>query len=498
MIEAFLLALLAFLAILPIVLPLLNNGRPVAERAAFDQAVYRDQLRELEREIERGLLTPGDAEASRLEIQRRLLAADRRQARAARLTRSPLLAAAVLLFVGGGAIGTYLLLGSPGLPDEPFADRPPAQHGDDTAQMRNAVEALAKRLQQNPNDGAGWLLFARSLSTMGDYNRALVAYEQAIKLGQNSPDVQADHAEMMVLKADGMVTPAAEQAFKAVLMAAPNNAAARYYLALARMQAGEPKHAIQGFQALLAILPSDSPLRGQIGGEIAQAAKQAGIPVPALEKGAGPTAQLADDADKPADTAAAGGGSAGQPAAGPSAAGPSTPGPSTADMAAAANMTDAQRQAMIRGMVAKLAASQAADPNNFDGWMRLGRAYMVLQETDKAEDAYARARALRPNDITVPEAEAQALMTGYKPGQKLPPRAVHLFQEVLAKDPERPAALWYLGLAAAMDGDKATARQHWTALHDLLPANSPERKMVENALATLPKPADGGAAPTAK
>ncbi|MDE2517214.1 MAG: tetratricopeptide repeat protein, partial [Rhodospirillales bacterium] len=297
----------------------------------------------------------------------------------------------------------------------------------------------------------------------------------------NSPDVQSDHAEMLVMQANGTVTPVAEQAFKAVLVATPDNPAARYYLALARMQAGEPKRAIEGFQALLAILPSDSPLRGQIGAQIAEAAKQAGIPTPALEKGSGPSTQT------PEASTAASSGTAAPPA--------SAGGPSEADMKAAAGMTDAQREAMVRSMVEQLAAKQAADPDNFDGWMRLGRAYAVLKEMDKAAAAYDKARTLRPDDITVPEAEAQALMTGYKPGDKLPPRAVELFKTVLAKDPERPAALWYLGLAAAMDGDKATARQHWTALHDLLPANSPERKMVENALATLPKPADATASP---
>ncbi|HEY4044078.1 MAG TPA: c-type cytochrome biogenesis protein CcmI, partial [Rhodopila sp.] len=50
--------MLAFGALLPIVAPLLRGNRPVAARAAFDQAVYRDQLQELDRDIVRGLITP--------------------------------------------------------------------------------------------------------------------------------------------------------------------------------------------------------------------------------------------------------------------------------------------------------------------------------------------------------------------------------------------------------------------------------------------------------
>lgn len=475
MIQAFLLALLAFLALLGVALPLLRGGRPVAERAAFDQAVYRDQLRELDRDIERGLVTAEEAESSRLEIQRRLLAADRRQARAARLSRSPVLAGAVMVFVAGGAIATYLALGSPGLPDVPFAGRPPQQaeaHGEDTAQMRNAVEALAKRLQQNPNDGPGWLLFARSLSTMGDYDRAEMAYREAMKLGRDSAEVQADHAEMLVMQANGIVTPAAEEAFRKVLATDPDNIAGRYYLALARMQAGEPKRAIEGLQGLLAILPSDSPLREQIGAQVAEAAKAAGIPAPPLEKGTGPAPKQAAGAPPTQKNAA--------------------PGPSAADMAAASEMSENQREAMIRGMVANLAAKQEAEPGNFDGWMRLGRAYAVLKDSAKSAEAFAKARALRPDDLSVPEAEAQVLMTGYKPGDKVPTRVVELLTQVAAKDPNRPEALWYLGLAASMDGNAAEARRRWTALKTLLPAGSEDRKMVEAALATLP----GDAAPT--
>jgi cytochrome c-type biogenesis protein CcmH len=137
-------------------------------------------------------------------------------------------------------------------------------------------------------------------------------------------------------------------------------------------------------------------------------------------------------------------------------------------------------------MVAQLAAKQAADPGNFDGWMRLGRAYAVLGQMDQSADAYAKARALRPEDLSVPEAEAEALMTGFKPGEKLPAQVIALMNEVVAKDPKQPMALWYLGLNAAQNGQAAEARQRWQALADQLPTGSDDRKMVEQALATLP------------
>jgi cytochrome c-type biogenesis protein CcmH len=446
-IEPFLLALLAFLAILPILLPLLKGGRPVADRAAYDQAVYRDQLQELERDVQRGLATAEDTEASRIEIQRRILAADRMRGQRVRLSRSPVLGIVVVLVVGVGSVLTYLDLGTPGLPDVPFASRP--RDDQVVRQRRDALEALARHLQENPKDAPGWLQFARGLAMMGDYGRAEAAYGQAIALGQDGLEVQADRAEMMVMVADGTVTPAAGTVFQKVLATDPANPMAQYYLALGQAQAGEPRRAVEGFQKLLTALPSDSPMRGQIGKQIADAARQAGMPVPELAQGAAPATS---------------------PDAGA--------------------LTDAQRDAMIRGMVAQLAAKQAADPGNFDGWMRLGRAYAVLGEMDQSSGAYAKAQALRPDDLSVPEAEAEALMTGFKPGEKLPDRVIALMNQVVAKDPKQPMALWYLGLNAAQNGQGAEARQRWQALADQLPSGSDDRKMVEQALATLPSSAD--------
>src|ERR1700745_1928847 len=101
----------------------MRGTRPGPARASFDQAVYRDQLHELDRDIGRGLLTPEEADSARLEIQRRLLATDRHTVMPPRLTRSPARAAIVFLVVAGGSLSSYLWLGAPEVPDEPYASR---------------------------------------------------------------------------------------------------------------------------------------------------------------------------------------------------------------------------------------------------------------------------------------------------------------------------------------------------------------------------------------
>ena len=453
----FLLALMAFCALLPILAPLLRGGRPVASRGSFDQAVYRDQLRELDRDISRGLLTPADADAARLEIQRRLLAADKLPAAPPRLSRSPVLAVIVFLVIGVGSVSSYLWLGNPELPDDPISARTAELAQDNgPSSLQQATETLAAKLKQNPSDAAGWLLYGRSLAMLNQWDQAEAAYRHAMDLGQTSPDVVADHAEVLVMQAGGAVTPAAETAFQQVLKTDPGNGLARYYLALAAMQAGEPRKAIDGFQGLLADMPSDSPLRSQIGQRVAEAAQSAGIPVPELAKGTAPAAAPA-------------------------------PGPDADAVANAAGMPQAQQEAMIRGMVAKLAAKQDADPGNLDGWLRLGRAYAVLHEPDKAADAYDKAAKLRPGDVSIRLQEVRALLSDQAPTDKLPPRVIALLKQVEATNPDEPLVLWYLGMAAAQDEHPDEARRYWGTLLTKIPAGSEDAKMIRSAIDALAK-----------
>ncbi|WP_428489205.1 c-type cytochrome biogenesis protein CcmI [Rhodopila sp.] len=488
MILPFLLALLAFGTLLPILAPLLRGSRPVPARASFDQAVYRDQLHELDRDITRGLISPAEAAAARLEIQRRLLAADRVPPAPPRLSRSPVLAAIVFLVIAAGSVSSYLWLGSPGVPDEPYSSRT-AEFAADNSQssMRGAVAALAAQLKQNPGNAQGWLLYGRSLAMLDQWDKAEDAYRHAIDLGQTSPVVLADHAEVMVMQAGGTVTPAAETALKQVLKADPASGIARYYLAIAAMQAGEPRRAIDGLQALLADLPADSPVRPQLGRQVAAAAQSAGIAVPKLAEGRPPAPGPTTGSD------AAGSGAAGSGAAGSGAAG-SAGGPDAKAVADAANMSDAQRQGMIRGMVAQLAAKQQADPSNLDGWLRLGRAYGVLHEPDKAADAFDKAAGLKPDDVSIPLQEARALLSDHAPTDKVSPRVVGLLKRVQASEPTQPLVLWYLGMAAAQDAHPDQARQYWSTLLTQVPPGSADAKVIQSALDTLSgqKPGAGG------
>jgi cytochrome c-type biogenesis protein CcmH len=348
-------------------------------------------------------------------------------------------------------VGTsYLWLGAAGLPDAPSSARE-AEIAQDLGRspLQRSTAALAARLKQNPSDAQGWLLYARSLAMLSYWGQAEVAYRHAMDLGQTSPDVLGRHAEILVMRDGGTVTPAAKAAFQQVLEADTTSGIARYYLAIAALQAGEPRKAIDGLQALLAELPADSALRPQLGQGVAEAAQAAGIPLPELAKGAPPAAGLT--------------------------AGPAS-GPDARAIADAANISDDKRQAMIRGMVANLAAKQAADPSNLDGWLRLSRAYAVLHEPDKAAEAFDQAARLRPDDVSLFLQEVRALLSERAATDRLPPRVIGLLKHVEAIDPKQPLALWYLGIGAAQDGHLDEARRYWGTLLAKMPPVAQTRR----------------------
>jgi cytochrome c-type biogenesis protein CcmH len=356
------LALLTSGAVAAIVVPLLRGRKAAApSRAAFDRAIYRDQLAELARDVERGVIDADHAAASRLEIERRLLAADATAESAT--SAAPLdgiAAVALAAAVSAGAIALYLALGSPAVRDQPLASRQDggavagATRG--PADMAAAVEMLAAKLKDRPDDAAGWLLLARSLATLQRWQDSAAAYQRALALTDGA-EAAAGYGEMLVMAADGVVTPAARDAFATALTRDQRNPPARFYLALAEAQAGKPAAAIEAWVKLAGDAPPGAPWLPLVRQRIEETARAAGIAPPAAGV-------------------------------------PNAAGPSAADVEAAQAMTPEERQAMIRAMVDRLAARLQANPEDAEGWQRLAKAYGVLGETKKAEEAASRAAAL--------------------------------------------------------------------------------------------------------
>jgi len=452
-------AILAALVIGLVIWPLAVDRSGVPTRAAYDGAVYRDQLKDIARDLKRGLLTPSEAASARLEIERRLLATAEEGEQGARpvaahATAAPLvLTVALAVLVPLGAIAVYLVHGASRVPDQPFAAREAERaltdaHG--TLDLDKTVVALRERLKADPSSAEGWLLLARTQAARAHWQESAEAYHEALNLTKGRPDVAAAYAEMLVMAADGIVTAAAREALEMALARDAKNPSARYYLALAEAQAGNVKEAIDAWQALLAEAPSDAPWAQMVHKRIGDYAKAAGLPDPAA----------------PAES--------------------SSPGPNADDVAAAAQLSPEQRTETVRGMVERLAARLKDTPDDLQGWLRLGRAYEVLKEPEKAADAYAHAAKLKPNDLSILTHEIDALMADRAPADPIPDTALAALKQLLAIDANEPRALWYLGVAAARAHEVSEAKAYWQKLLTVLPADSDEHKMVSDALGALP------------
>ncbi len=376
----------------------LRPGRIQGDRASYDVRVYRDQLDEVARDRDRGLIGEEQAAAATAEIQRRILAlADSRQTELSEATppqRAIVLATA--LMVPLAAIALYLHLGSPATPDRPFAARAPApaaaQAVEHSQELLDMVERLAARLKTSPVDAEGWLLLARSYVTMDRYTEAADAYRIAIQQSNRRPDIVAAYGEVRVMAGGGRVDDETLALFDEVMAKTDVEPRAWFYGALGQAQRGYLAAAMQLWFDLAAVSPPDAPWLPDLQERIDGIATELGVDpdklIPsaraqAVLDGNGPLAPPPSAVATPA------------PAAAPK-------GPTREDMEAALGMSPDDRQAMIRGMVDGLAARLEQNPNDLDGWTRLERAYRVLGDTAKADQAAARIAALRAPPVATP------------------------------------------------------------------------------------------------
>ncbi len=342
-------------AVLAVLVPLLRPRAADSARVDHDLEVYRDQLGELERELERGLVGADEAAAARLEIERRMLAvADADAGSGPRTgvshpgTAQKALAAVLAVALPAGAAALYLLLGQPGLPDRPLAERrnqeAPVVAAEDARDLAEMAARVARRLRDQPDDLDGWVLLARTYQNLGRHADAANAYGSAVAVAGDQARLHADHGEALVYAADGVMTPAARRAFEKAAKIDPADPKTRFYLAVAVAQAGRFQEAIDAWRKLAAEAAPDAPWLAAVRERIQHTASENGLDA----------AEALADLPLPVAATAA-------------------PGPDAADMAAAAEMPPEDRQAMIRGMVERLAARLEAEPNDIDGWLRLIR-----------------------------------------------------------------------------------------------------------------------------
>jgi cytochrome c-type biogenesis protein CcmH len=341
----FIFALMTGTAVTAVLWPL--SRRPIAKAADPDTQFYREQLAEIDRDVERGLLSPAEAEAARAEAARRLLRVGsvaqslsdvmdepalrrRRAVSAIALSTIPLLALAVY--------GAY---GSPHLPGQPLAARLQSdQQGFDFAA---AVMRIESHLAQNPDDGRGWEVIAPVYLSGGRIEDAVRAYGNVLRLLGENPTRLANYGQTLVTAADGVVPAEARAAFERALALEASNPKALFFMAQAAEQDGDRERARSYYAAILSSSPADAPWVKLVRGELARLGGETAV-------------------------------------------------------AAMASLPANEQQAAIKSMVEGLAERLDANGGTAEEWARLVRSYTVLGDRDKASASLGKARLALAKD----------------------------------------------------------------------------------------------------
>ncbi|QCI98324.1 c-type cytochrome biogenesis protein CcmI [Agrobacterium larrymoorei] len=342
-----LVAILTAVVAIVLTYPLMRSGQTAIADREGEVAVYRDQLAELQRERASGLIGETEAEYARAEIGRRLLAAasgkvDDTPALTPRRHNAIATFVTVLLPLTGLCL--YLYMGSPNRPDMPLEARLENPGND----MNLLIARTERHLAQNPEDGAGWDVLAPIYFKTQRVGDAEMAYRNAIRILGENPERLTGLGETLVAANQGIVIEDARSAFEDAEKLRPGNPRAQFYLALSLEQAGKMPEAREAFASILKASPAGAPWIPLVQAH--------------LQATGGDAVAAASKAEAPG-------------------------GPTADDIAAANDMTPADRQAMIAGMVESLDSKLKENPDNFEGWMRLVRSYAMLNDGDKAKEA---------------------------------------------------------------------------------------------------------------
>jgi cytochrome c-type biogenesis protein CcmH len=352
-------ALMTLAAIAAVWWPLARRQKSV--RSGSDIAVYRDQLEEIGRDEAASLIGNVEAEAARIEVSRRLIAAAE-TAKAASVAAAPaspgryraatLAAAIVLLPLGAGI--TYLSLGSPNLvPVSMNAGtdgQPPLPEG-----IENTVAEVETYLESNPKNGRGWELLAPVYLRLGRFDDAVRARRNALEIFGPDAARLGDLGEAIVVASNGVVTAEAKGLFERANAAEPDDVMAQYYLGLSAKQEGRRDEALKRWTALVS--------GAREGAEWLPMVKDAIARVD--EKGRSVVAAAPSAAVAPSSTAVA---------------------------------PPEHNGGAIEAMVERLAERLKKDGSDVPGWVQLVRSYRVLGKADKVKIAIADARAALAND----------------------------------------------------------------------------------------------------
>lgn len=199
-----LVALLLVLSVAAVLVWVLLRQGPVVTQASQAKAnakVYRDQIRDLDREHDSGHISDEEWQQSRDELSLRLLEDTSAQDDPQIKSQKPAVWTAIFVLVAVplSTLGLYAGLGEPVALD-PMSAKAPQQAS--PMEMLKMAENLAQRLEEKPDNLQGWVMLGRTYRSLEQFDKSIQAYDRALKLSADD-DLSLERVEVMAMKTQG-------------------------------------------------------------------------------------------------------------------------------------------------------------------------------------------------------------------------------------------------------------------------------------------------------
>ena len=370
-------ALFLLATLIAIIVPIISARTNGSDE--YNAVIYYDQLNEIERDLNRGVLSTVDGEALKAEIEKRLETNEKNVEAAATniqkksSTRTPIVMAILIAgIIPFMSYGLYFYLGSPEKKDLPFVKRKIVSSVDTAnVKMNNLVETLRERLYQDPNQLKGWILLGKSLVSLNRFDDASKAFKRALEIAPNRAEIASSVAETGFMAKDGKFNREVRYFFKMAQKLNPREHKALYYLGLDSLMTQKYSAAIQYWVDLISVSPIGAPWLDSVRERLMVASKAGQLEISSFTSRLEPIQQRSNNAQQSPE-----------------------PNPTQEDIKSANDMSEKERENFIRSMVEQLAERLKSNPEDLNGWRRLARSYRVLGEMQKAAIADRRVKEL--------------------------------------------------------------------------------------------------------
>jgi len=355
---------LTLAAIVYVCRPLMRANDEALDGIETEKLLYEARVKELDSEFALGRIDEASFNSAKTEEARKLLKLSNTNSKNQTFIAGKFLSLVTAVFIAGFSLAIYIQTGAPEI-----AFRQEVQEQVNELTLEEAITLAEKRLMDNPDDLRGWLVVAPVYARQEKFEKAISAYENAIRLSDKDPELTFALGEILVTQANGQVTEEALKYFQKTVQLDEAQGSATFMLGVAAFQRGKNDEAIRIWQAMI----------DQAEGN---------------EEWVAVVQQRIDNLrNKNANS--------------------NVPQPTQDQVESAEQLSNEERKEMINQMVAGLAERLEEDPSDKQSWARLIRSYIVLGRFDDAEKAMDRAQQVFPDDQNLKQfiSEARSQMS---------------------------------------------------------------------------------------